>query len=182
MQQGARPRWQQRIADMAAAGCCVAIAVLVVWRGRFMFWDTPVAAVGFALLAIVFGRIVASCANASPQWWLGPLFQNAVVRSLGRYSYMLYLIHLPVARALKGWLFDSGRIPVSSAQFGLLLLATVAVSWLLALLSWHLFERHLLGAKNVFDRGGNPGAHNRDSAAAWGHSVEPRADAERVGE
>jgi peptidoglycan/LPS O-acetylase OafA/YrhL len=89
------------------------------------------------------------------------------LRSLGRYSYCVYLVHFLVideaAHALRAWSGDPARPetrpPVlqwlaAHASPTLLLVAftatCVAASWTIGFASWHLYERPFLALKRRF--------------------------------
>ena len=73
--------------------------------------------------------------------------------ALGKYSYGLYMIHVPVRDVIRMWRHNvplprvlGSQLP---AQIGIFILG-MGVSVLLALLSWNLFEKHFLKLKDYF--------------------------------
>jgi peptidoglycan/LPS O-acetylase OafA/YrhL len=81
----------------------------------------------------------------------------APLRSLGRYSYCVYLVHILVIEAVgraalgasptcKQWL---ATWP-SQALVGAFAAICLGASWVIGWLSWHLFERHFLALKRHF--------------------------------
>lgn len=74
--------------------------------------------------------------------------------AMGKYSYGLYLIHVPVRDFIRSWLDHGARFPIVfgtqiPAQMGVFVLG-IGISVLLALLSWHGFEKHFLKLKDYF--------------------------------
>ena len=89
---------------------------------------------------------------------LQPLFRFSPLRSLGKYSYCIYLTHMLVIEALVAPLRELGpqRLATLSqalSPLGVVIaftLAAVCCSWLLAFVSYHAFERWFLGLKRHF--------------------------------
>ena len=106
------------------------------------------------------------------------LCTNPVLRSFGRYSYCIYLVHLLVIEALAhasfAWL-PSGvqQSLVSSVPAVALMIAftaaCMAASWCAGFASWHLLEKHFLALKRRFgtdgSRAGARGRHDRIGAS-----------------
>ena len=89
------------------------------------------------------------------------LLHNNVLRSFGKYSYGIYVIHficLPSFQRLfqHDWLLSSFRFPM----FGQIIFyaLTISSSYLLAFGSWHLMEKHFLSLKRHFSYESPPGA------------------------
>lgn len=146
-----------------AVGGAVALAAIAWATGNALPHEPTMQRFGLmAALAMASGALV--CARHP-----GPVaraLQWAPLRSLGRYSYCVYLVHFLVverlaiacygdltvpANALQQWLVAHVAPTLLLALFGL---ACVVVSWAIGLLSWHLFEKHLLALKRLFPSGG----------------------------
>ena len=73
---------------------------------------------------------------------------------MGRYSYALYLFHVPIRRFIRDEYFPVASFPVlfDSPLPGQLLFYVVATAPALALawLSWHLFEKRILSLNRFF--------------------------------
>jgi peptidoglycan/LPS O-acetylase OafA/YrhL len=85
----------------------------------------------------------------------GSLLMNSTLRRLGKYSYALYLLHIPLRNVLIDRVFPGGDLPVLlgsqiPAQL-LLIVGSILVTYVVALLSWNLFERHFLTLKRHFE-------------------------------
>ena len=90
---------------------------------------------------------------------LTPLLIWRPLRSLGKYSYCIYLTHFVVIESvgitvfhhtpagMRDWLI--ANVPVSGLG-ALFTLLTLAVSWLVAFVSWHVFEQWFLRLKRYF--------------------------------
>ncbi len=140
-------RWLPLVAGFGAA---YVIAVgFIVKSEAAQVYDTVT--FGFTALALVFGSLVL---------W-GYLFNGTgtpldralsvqPLMKLGKYSYGLYVYHLPVVYAAKIWLGPSpwfGR----SALLGLLFcIVTAAVALAIAIASYEIFEKRFLRLKSRF--------------------------------
>jgi peptidoglycan/LPS O-acetylase OafA/YrhL len=106
---------------------------------------------GFTAFALTFGSLVLwgymFNGSGNPP---DRLLSTPVLTTLGKYSYGLYVYHLPVIYAAKIWLGSSvwfGR----SAVLGLLFcVATAAVAFSIAVASYELFEKRFLRLKRHF--------------------------------
>jgi peptidoglycan/LPS O-acetylase OafA/YrhL len=130
--------------------CLLTIGIV---QGHFRFWDYWVAAYGFSLLALAFSYILILAVTATESSWTGRLFTKKVLRSFGRYSYVIYLLHVPIGLLLEKAVFSPQNYPlygsILPATIAFLLLAT-SVSWITGFLSWNLFEKHFLKLKRFF--------------------------------
>jgi peptidoglycan/LPS O-acetylase OafA/YrhL len=128
------------------------LVIMFLSRGRFYFWSTSVGAVAPAILPVCFGYLLVVLLSRSGSWipWL---FSGFAIGSLGRYSYALYLFHLPIGKSLIFLGFDPRKYAVAGsivpATVVFITVAT-AVSWIVAFLSWHIYERHFLRLKDYF--------------------------------
>jgi peptidoglycan/LPS O-acetylase OafA/YrhL len=148
-----------------ALACAVVLVVMCQVRpGEFHTFtlhrqDHWVQGVGFAFLGVIFGALVLYAAIAPTGSRLAKCVASRPLVFLGKYSYALYLFHWPV-RVVVEKLFEK-KLPMASfprVYDSLVLwqvlfyLATWTVSILLALVSWHLFEKHFLKLKKLFPR------------------------------
>jgi peptidoglycan/LPS O-acetylase OafA/YrhL len=102
----------------------------------------------FSLLAIIFVWLI-HAATYQPSSRIAHLFSNPVLRWFGKYSYALYILHLPIAillfRSDISWLTSQTKL----AQLELFFIY-FGCSILSAFLSWHLYEKHFLKLKRYF--------------------------------
>lgn len=118
-------------------------------------WTEPIMqTAGYTILALFFGSLVALTATSREGSALSRVFSAPLLRTFGKYSYALYLFHVPVRR----WVRDS-YFPVAAFQTwlgsplpGQLLFYVVATApaFLLAWASWHLYEKQVLKLKRFF--------------------------------
>jgi peptidoglycan/LPS O-acetylase OafA/YrhL len=86
--------------------------------------------------------------------WYQRMFRSKVLSFFGKYSYGMYVLHLPVVVAFEGLGFSVGvfrRVGNSDVPgaiaFTLIALATTTA---LALVSWNLYEKQFLKLKERF--------------------------------
>ncbi len=104
-------------------------------------------------IALIYGCLVIVALTTSFQ---GPsrILKSRFLRFYGRYSYALYVVHVPIMTAL--WHVGVTPENLSLGGFDLVgqILYTVAISsvaTLAALMSWHLLEKHFLKLKRHFE-------------------------------
>jgi peptidoglycan/LPS O-acetylase OafA/YrhL len=137
---------------VASAGVC---AALLRRHGSFAYTHTGVLAVGFTTVALGSAALLVLAVNAGSAGPLGRVLNASWLRFLGKYSYGVYVIHSFVHH------YMADAVPIKKLQplvggsfwaaYGLYLLVATAASIGLALLSWHLFEKHFLKLKRFFE-------------------------------
>ena len=106
-------------------------------------------------IALVFAALVAHIVTSAPTATIPKLFTNRTLRTLGKYSYGLYLIHVPIRNIARLVIERRGGLPSVwgseiPAQIGVTVVG-IAASFVLAYASWHLFEKQVLKLKGRFD-------------------------------
>ena len=128
--------------------------------------------VGFTTLELFLGSLFVLGLTASPtDTWVGRRLGGRFLRTLGKYSYALYLFHLPLRALVRDTVYGAPQFPVIA---GSLLPAQIAfyaaaglVTFAAAFLSWHLFEKHFLKLKSYFPSSpGGAAAKERDERRA----------------
>ena len=118
---------------------------------------------GYTFAAILSGALLVWTLLGKNTFGLGWFLRTGFMRQCGKYSYALYMVHVPVASLLfplTSRILD--RFANEISQNSVFLVggaASFAVSWMLAVASWHLFEKHALGLKRYFSyapSGGTP--------------------------
>lgn len=140
-----------RIAPWAVLLGIAGVVGLTWWDGHSV-WDTwGKQSLGYSCLVLAAsGALVCAQTGAVRSLWVRVL-SASWLRSIGRYSYCLYLIHLPVMWTMKELVFDPTRAPRigGSAMPGQILFWVVAFipAYALAWLSWRWFEEPILRLK-----------------------------------
>ena len=145
----------ERYAGVAKIAALVAVLVLVALmatygqldyhdRGTAMFGSIAISALGAAALVI----------SLSPRKSrLAYTLRSRVLRIFGRYSYAIYIVHTAVLAGLNHYrpfasLPSIGGFALPAQT--LWALAYVGLSTGVAMLSWHLVEKHFLRLKRFF--------------------------------
>lgn len=160
-----------RLAPVAAGVSAAIVAAIFLWRHALDTNDILVQTIGYTALAVLFGALVISAATSRPGTLLHAVFTRASMRTLGRYSYGMYVIHIPII-VLLSWTITQthGDLP---AIGGLALPGTIAFSlaggaatFALAWLSWHVWEQRWLRLKTRFRSAPSSPAAQAPPAAA----------------
>jgi len=106
-------------------------------RSTFLAFEPGMMLVGFLLVALIFTSMVL---KALEQPKFAAAFSSSPLRSCGRYSYAMYLIHTPVIITL-GEVIHSRPLNIVVA---------LIVTYLLGALSWRLFEKRILSLGRFF--------------------------------
>lgn len=144
--------WRPKLARAlrpAGVAVAIALAVLAVVTHGINRNNPLMQIYGYSILAIGCALFVAYAARPDPPRWLA----HPVLRFFGKYSYGIYVIHLPVKVALVAWQkpFIEAAQAARPVVVDLAFEAVVgAVSIGLALLSWVALERPLLRLKDRF--------------------------------
>lgn len=119
---------------------------------------------GLTVLAILFGAILVRAVAASQREIASPgmrrsrlvrVFESRLLRSFGKYSYAMYLFHLPLRALVRDLLLKEKQLPLVAgsqvpAQIAFTL-TCIGITYCAAWLSWHLYEKHWLGLKRFFE-------------------------------
>lgn len=152
-------RWRKHIMAVCAA---VVVGIIAFTRGA-NYDSVPMHTVGMTALAVFFAFTILEAARLK-QGTLRKLLTNSSLRNIGKYSYTMYLIHIPLHRIL--------YVPVKNALAGkpdgmvwtvnaLYLIVICLVTYGIASLSWHKFERRILSFKDAY-----PFARSKSVASA----------------
>jgi peptidoglycan/LPS O-acetylase OafA/YrhL len=140
-----------------AAPAIVALALsglaAVCWiDGEGWWWGPAMQRVGYSLLAVGGAGLIAAAILHGQGTWARAL-STGWLRAFGKYSYCLYLIHLPVMRLVRTYVLPPERFDafgsVVGGQFAFYLL-TAGPAFGLAWLSWRYVEAPILRLKRFF--------------------------------
>jgi peptidoglycan/LPS O-acetylase OafA/YrhL len=160
-----RPGGLERVLPVArGVGSILAVAIAAWFLAAG--WLSPeqpaFLVVGFSLLALAFGALLVVTVSAQPGSWVHAIFSSPFLRTFGKYSYALYLFHLPLRAFVRDVWFTPATIPaLAGSQIpGQLLFYTVSTAIALgaAVLSWYAYESRFLALKRFFPRRSPPPA------------------------
>lgn len=159
-----------------ALGAAAALAVLIPASRYSSAASAALSAAGGSFAAAACGGLLIVAASARPGTRAARILGAGPLRTLGFYSYGLYLFHVPILGLIREKLYRPSeflRLGESAIPGQLLFYIAATVPALgCAWLSWHLFEGPILGLKRYFPTGADPIGRDRSarsgSAAALG--------------
>lgn len=143
--------WRHRTGALVAT--CIPLAAVVLLAKGLEGNNPWVPTIGQTLIGLAFA--LSMLATLAPERrferGLAGVMSLAWLRSLGKYSYAVYIFHVPLhalARdAAEPWVNAGGPLTRITLTFAYSLLV-LGASFLLALASWHLYEKHFLALKD----------------------------------
>ena len=143
-------RWVPIVVVTGVAG----IIACTILGGHTWWWNRWMQQYGYSVIAITAGAMLVSAINRPADGLWPRMLSAGWLRAFGKYSYCLYLTHLPVMRAVREYLFN----PLKVETFGigpwteqvLFYGAATAPAFALAWLSWRFFEAPILRLKARF--------------------------------
>jgi peptidoglycan/LPS O-acetylase OafA/YrhL len=114
---------------------------------------------GYPLVALAFAALILRLLAAPDGARLRRAFEWRPLRVLGRYSYAIYLLHVPILYLAGPWFFDplAKGWPPAAAQL-CIWAQMLAACWIAGALSWRLLEQPLLGLRRYFPYRPDPDA------------------------
>lgn len=143
-----------RLAPLVIAGTSTVVVGILYVRHRFFYLDPITQLLGFDALALLFAGLIVMVLTARPSSVLARVFGSRILRSFGRYSYAMYLVHQPLILALAGIGLTAAIFPpilgsMWPSEVLVFLIETLATT-ALAFVSWHLWEQPFLRLKERF--------------------------------
>lgn len=158
-----QPGWIDRLRPTIAPLTLIGLTLLLVtaiWGDVFDPTDRAFTPMDMRVQMLAFPAVIALAAAMvlhaviPRQRRQSRILASRWLTSLGKYSYALYLIHVPLRDLLVNT-FRGGRLPPILGSTMLSQAAVtasgIAVSFVLALASWNLFEKHILRLKSRFE-------------------------------
>ncbi len=152
------PRLWRRVKRLAPP-CFVASMISLVAINlpdlRLEGYEPAMQTIGFPLLAFSAGAtIVLGITAARRGSWYQRMFRTRILRFFGKYSYGMYVFHLPVVVAFEGLGLTIAVLPQprgSDVPAAILFTAiALLTTTLLAVASWHIYEKQFLKLKARF--------------------------------
>jgi len=132
----------------------IGLALMALLSGGLPIWARNTQIFGISLFTAFFTSLLVLILNTDTRTVLPRVFEHRFLCLFGRYSYAIYISHLPVRMVLRTAAFDLHQFPkvAGSSLPGQLLftIATIGLSLLMAIASWHLLEKHALKLKRLF--------------------------------
>jgi len=145
-------RWGWR----AVGATVVALAGMVLTQHGLSPFEFSIATIGQTMLGMLSAALVLLCVapstrGATARWQRA--MSAAWLRSVGKYSYAMYVIHLPLNRLLRPRVaraLASGSATIRLGGHVGHVFGIFALSYVLALVSWQLIEQPFLNLKRLF--------------------------------
>ncbi|MFA6601084.1 MAG: acyltransferase [Candidatus Omnitrophota bacterium] len=109
---------------------------------------------GYFVISLFFVQLLAVTVRENPPEFLRRFFSSGLLRAAGKYSYAMYLVHLPICTLLRRAASSCPSLgfltaPNAASQI-LFYAAAIALTLAAAMASWHLLEKHMLKLKKLF--------------------------------
>ena len=139
-------RFRRRIYLVGVLSGALAFLMLYIDRPRDMFY-----LIGFTLLGAAFGALVLFVFNtADKSTWFQNVMRSAPLTAFGKYSYGIYVYHVPVLGVGLALLSSKFPIGVATVPSLLFMLGVLVCSYAIAVLSYSLFEQRILSLKSRY--------------------------------
>ena len=135
-------------------GSGLILVVIFLIQRNFSEFGKPVLTVGFTTLAVFFGSILVMVIATPSGSRLHRFLCFPLLIVFGKFSYAMYLFHVPVQRNISEHVFGRGQLKmITGVQLVgqmVFYLITISIVVGIAWLSWHLYEKHFLKLKKYF--------------------------------
>lgn len=173
----------RRALPVAALAVGAVVAALFALRSGLRPTDPWVQTVGYSAQAALGGALVAAAALARLPRPAQRVLARRPMTALGRYSYGLYILHVPLVLLL-GWrVREAGGLPAVAGSYAAAMLlfsaAAMTLSAAAAWLSFHALERRFLRLKSRITYGASLAAAAALRAAPAGEAGEAAAETQR---
>lgn len=145
------------VARVLGCACLLYVVAAVFVGGPLLLWDGWTLTLGFSVMSLGFGSALVGALAARPAGVTHRVLASWPLRMLGKYSYALYVVHLPIVVVLMNMQIGFGRtalfgyVPTpGTASYLFDLVATIGLSFTVAIVSWHLIEQPFLRLKSRF--------------------------------
>lgn len=138
-----------------SAVCIVAMILIMHKLGyrRGMGQSPGYVMIGTSLFALLYGSVLTIAAAAKKGTLVNRFFAHPILRTYGKYSYAIYLLHVPLMILIFEHVFHPSQLKLGGSLLpGLLVFYAITwtLSLLAALVSWNLLEKHFLKLKDYF--------------------------------
>ena len=145
--------WLRRLWPWALALSTLLLIGLFAWRRDLSHHNRVTLTLGLTIIGFFAGALLMWAVTAPPVTFAGRCFGCGPLRSLGKVSFCMYLIHQPLI-PLFAILFPPEKLSqlLGTGLPGLMVFLALALgaTYALAMLSWHAFEKHFMKLKGKF--------------------------------
>jgi peptidoglycan/LPS O-acetylase OafA/YrhL len=153
----ARRELVERWAPKAFIVALIALAIANLPDLRMFGYRVSMQTVGFPLLAVMAASLISiGTGKTEKTGRIRRFFSSRILVTAGKYSYAMYVFHLPLVIVMDMVGFhmrtlSAGNPPGILAALGYSIIMSIA-TFVVALASWHLYEKHFLKLKRLFPR------------------------------
>ena len=116
--------------------------------------DPVILTVGLSFVAIHFAAFIAVVCSLPSDHWLAQILSLKLLRSFGKYSFAIYLAHMPLSALVRDTLYHPDQfLTLGGSKLPgqiLFYVGTISLTFVVAFLSWHFWEKHFLKLKKSF--------------------------------
>jgi peptidoglycan/LPS O-acetylase OafA/YrhL len=144
-------RWTRRWLWLPCSMGAAVLLMIMVAANSGIYRNERMSRFGFTAIGLIcFSMVAYGLMHAGSSSALARLLRLPPLVSFGKYSYGMYVLHVPVAFFWPAWLRQT--LPHAGVIAGSLisLVSGILISYLLALASWHLIESRFLRLKDRF--------------------------------
>jgi len=146
-----------RLAPYVTIAAVAGLVAVTIMGGHTWWWNRRMQQFGYSLIAVLAGTMLVAAISRPPTSLWPRMLSAGWLRAFGKYSYCLYLIHLPVMRAVRAYAFNPEEHAALTVApwIGQVLfyIAVTTPAFAIAWLSWRLFEAPILSLKSRFPYG-----------------------------
>ena len=138
------------VARVVGSVCVLYVVHQMVTTGGFLLRGQWTTTLGFSVASLGFGSALIGVLSARSDGIVVRALTTRVLTVFGKYSYALYVVHLPIVIFL---MVPDGRNALWSGTMVYLwyVFLTIGLSFAVALLSWHVLEAPFLRLKTRFE-------------------------------
>ena len=137
------------VARVVGGLCAIYVVAAMVMTGGFLLRNDWTLTIGFSVASLGFGSALVGILSARSGGLTTRVLSNPILGRFGKYSYALYVVHLPIVI----WLMvPNGANPgwSGTALYFRHLGVTIALSFAVAFISWHVLEYPFQKLKSRF--------------------------------
>ncbi|WP_433975781.1 acyltransferase family protein [Tunturiibacter lichenicola] len=145
------PEWRQRLVQIAplAVGPMLALFLVI----QFRLGAPAIMTYGYTVLAIALSLVIVCATVFTESKWVA-IFRSRPMTFLGKYSYSLYVFHVPIQILISRKLpieriMNTIHNPVAATIFSSAIVGILSIG--VALMTWNLYEKHFLALKKYLD-------------------------------
>jgi peptidoglycan/LPS O-acetylase OafA/YrhL len=136
-------------ARFVGSACLAYVIGAMLVQGGFLLPEDWTVTIGYSVASLGFGSALIGVLCAHPTGIVTRTLSSRLLKTFGKYSYGIYVVHLPIVILLMTPPGDYFELPAAAAYL-LHLVVTIALSFAVALLSWYVIELPFLRLKSGF--------------------------------